>query len=96
MSEFQVTSEYVSDAAAACKSTAGEIRERLASLQSYIASVEEWRSDVESDTFQQLMTEYSAYAVMLYNALTDIGSGLTGDYVSCTVAGNANAGTARL
>jgi WXG100 family type VII secretion target len=93
MNTFNVTPEYVSQAAAACQSTAGDIQEQLASLQTYIVNMEGWWKGIASTTFQELMTEYSTYSAMLYNALTDIGSGLNGNYVNYTDTENANIAT---
>jgi WXG100 family type VII secretion target len=93
MANVQVTPEYVSQSAASCKSTATEIQEQLAALQSYITQMEGWWQGIASNTFQELMTEYSTYAQMLYNALNDIGSGLTGNYVNYTDTENANLST---
>jgi WXG100 family type VII secretion target len=93
MADFQVTPEYVSQAAASCKSTATEIQEQLASLQNYIVQLEGWWQGIAANTFQELMTEYSTYSAMLYNALTDIGSGLTGNYVNYTDTEQANVNT---
>lgn len=93
MTDLQVTPEYVSQAAASCKSTANEIQEQLASLQNYIVQMEGWWQGIASNTFQELMTEYSTYSAMLYNALTDIGSGLSGNYVNYTDTEQANVNT---
>jgi WXG100 family type VII secretion target len=93
MSDLQVTPEYVSQAAASCKSAATEIQEQLAALQQYIAQMEGWWQGIASSTFQDLMTEYSTYSAMLHNALNDIGTGLTGNYVNYTDTEQANVTT---
>jgi len=90
MGQFQVTNEYVSQSASLCKSVAGEIQDDLAALQSYIQTMEGWWHGVASNTFQDLMAEYSTYSTMLYNALTDIGSGLEGNYVNYESTEQAN------
>jgi len=77
-----VTPEYISQAAAACTTTANEVSEALAGLQTYITDMEARWQGIASNTFQELMAEYSQFSTMLYNALTDIGSGLQGDYVN--------------
>jgi WXG100 family type VII secretion target len=87
---FQVTNEYLSESATLCKNVAGEIQEDLAELQSYIQKVEGWWHGIASNTFQDLMVEYSTYSAMLYNALTDIGSGLEGNYVNYQQTEQAN------
>jgi WXG100 family type VII secretion target len=93
MSDLQVTPKYVAHSAASCKSTASEVQEQLAALQSYIRGMEGYWRGVASNTFQELMTEYSSYSAMLYNALTDIGTGLAGNYTNYTDTENANKNT---
>lgn len=88
--QFQVTPEYVSTAAAACKSTATAVQDELTTLQGYIQNMEAYWKGIASTTFQDLMTEYSTYSAMLYNALTDIGSGLQGNYVNYESTEQAN------
>jgi WXG100 family type VII secretion target len=90
MSSFQVTPEYVSTAATSCNTTADTIQQQLAALQSYVESMNDMWHGVASQTFQELMTQYSTYSAMLYNALTDIGSGLNGNYVNYTDTEQAN------
>jgi uncharacterized protein YukE len=55
--------------------------------------MEGWWKGIASNTFQDLMTEYSTYSAMLYNALNDISSGLSGNYVNYTDTENANVKT---
>ena len=88
--QFTVTPEYISQAAAACTKTADEVSEALAGLQSYIQQMEGWWQGIASDTFQDLMTQYNTYSTMLYNALTDIGNGLQGNYVNYSSTEQAN------
>jgi WXG100 family type VII secretion target len=88
--QFQVTPEYVAQAAAACKSTASTVQEELSNLQGYIQNMESYWQGIASNTFQELMTEYSTFSAMLYNALTDIGSGLDGNYVNYESTEQAN------
>jgi WXG100 family type VII secretion target len=91
--QFTVTPEYVSQAAASCKSTATNVQEELAGLQGYIEQMEGYWQGIASNTFQELMTEYSTFSAMLYNALTDIGSGLQGNYVNYESTESANINT---
>lgn len=90
MTNVQVTPEYVSQAATSCNSTATEIQEQLATLKSYIVQMEGWWHGIASSTFQDLMTEYSTHSAKLYQALTDIGTGLTGNHANYTENENAN------
>lgn len=82
MGSFQVTPEYLTSAAAACQSTADQIQEELSSLQTYITNLEDWWQGIASTTFQELMVKYQTCSKMLHDALTDIGSGLSGNYVN--------------
>jgi WXG100 family type VII secretion target len=88
--QFQVTPEYIAQAAASCKTIAGTVQEELASLQTYIQNMEAYWQGIASTTFQDLMTEYSTFSAMLCNALTDIGSGLEGNYVNYQGTEQAN------
>ena len=88
--QFTVTPEYLSQAAAACTSTANEVSEALAGLQSYIQQMEGWWQGIASNTFQELMAEYSQFSTMLYNALTDIGSGLRDNEVNYSTTEQAH------
>ncbi|MEK8143047.1 WXG100 family type VII secretion target [Streptomyces sp. M10(2022)] len=45
---------------------------------------------VAAVTFQGLMQEYDIYSKMLHDALTDIGSGLRGNYVNYADSEQAN------
>jgi WXG100 family type VII secretion target len=92
-SDFQVTPEYVANAAVSCQTTADEIQEQLATLQAYIQQMEDIWQGIAANTFQDLMLQYSTFATMLYNALTDIGQGLQGNYVNYTGAEQANLNT---
>lgn len=92
-SGFQVTPEYVASAAASCQKTAQEIQDQLAALKNYIVQMEDWWQGIAANTFQELMTQYDAYSAMLYNALTDIGQGLQGNYVNYTAEEQANINT---
>ncbi len=70
--------------------TAGEIQAQLATLKSYVISLESMYHGVAATTFQSLMQDYDAYGRMLNNALTDIGSGLRGTYVNYSDTENQN------
>jgi WXG100 family type VII secretion target len=79
---FTVTPEYVLGAANSCDSTAGQIQTQLATLKSYVVSLEAMWKGIAADAFNKLMTDYDIYAQMLHNALVDIASGLRGNYVN--------------
>ena len=82
--DFKVTPEYVANAAANCDSTANEIQAQLATLKSYVVNLEATYQGVAATTFQALMQDYDTFGRMLNNALTDIGSGLRGNYANYT------------
>ncbi|MFK0156987.1 WXG100 family type VII secretion target [Streptomyces sp. NPDC090499] len=82
MTDFKVTPEQISMAAAACDSKAGEIDGQLSNLKNYVANMEASWQGIAQDTFQALMQEYDIYSRMLHDALTDIAGGLRGNYVN--------------
>jgi WXG100 family type VII secretion target len=82
VTDFKVTPEQISDAAASCDSTAAQIQGQLADLKNYVVNLEGWWQGVAQDTFQALMQEYDIYSRMINDALTDIASGLRGNYVN--------------
>jgi WXG100 family type VII secretion target len=90
MTGFKVTPDEVTNYANACNSTATEIQGQLQSLKAYVQNMEDWWQGIASTTFQGLMTEYDTYSAMLYNALTDIGSGLSGNEVQYSETEKAN------
>ncbi|GAA4620338.1 hypothetical protein GCM10023196_003930 [Actinoallomurus vinaceus] len=79
---YQVTPEYLSNAVTSTTNTATEIDGILASIKSYVVSLEASWQGVAYSTFQTLMAEYDIYAKMLHDSLTDIASGLQGTYVN--------------
>ncbi|GAA5193293.1 hypothetical protein GCM10023322_54980 [Rugosimonospora acidiphila] len=87
---FTVTPEYIANAATSCDNTASEIQSQLATLRSYVMNLEAVYQGVAATTFQALMTDYDTFARMLNEALTDIGSGLRGNYVNYTDSENQN------
>ncbi|WP_329138377.1 WXG100 family type VII secretion target [Streptomyces sp. NBC_01476] len=87
---YQVTPEQVSTAAASCTSTAADVQQRLAALKSYVVNMEAMWQGVAANTFQQMMAEYDILSKMLHDALTDIASGLNGNYVNYTESEQAN------
>lgn len=89
-SAYQVTPADIAAAATSCTNTASQIDEQLSTLKSYVVNLEsEWKG-IAANTFTSLMTDYDTYAIMLHNALTDIASGLQGNYVNYTDAEQTN------
>ena len=88
--DLKVTPEYVAQAAASCQSTASTIADQLSSLKQYVMGTEAWWGGIASETFQEMMSLYDSCSAALNQALTDIGSGLQGNYVNYTAAEQAN------
>ncbi|WP_433174890.1 WXG100 family type VII secretion target [Actinoallomurus sp. CA-150999] len=79
---YQVTPEYLANAASDAGNTAEQIRGQLDQLKSYVVSLEaSWRG-VAHGRFVALMAEYDVLSGMLHDALTGIASGLQGNYVN--------------
>ncbi|MFB9831713.1 WXG100 family type VII secretion target [Actinoallomurus acaciae] len=87
---YQVTPEYLSNAASSTDSTASEIDAVLAQIRAYVVNLEASWQGVAYNTFQTLMAEYDTYARMLHESLVDIASGLRGNYVNYTESEQAN------
>lgn len=84
MSGFQVTPEYLSQAATSCTNTAGDIAEQLTALQTFIIGMEDYYKGIAANTFQALMEQYNAYATELNQALNGIANGLHGNWANYT------------
>jgi WXG100 family type VII secretion target len=90
MDHILVTPEMVSDAAGSCDSTATEIDGELAALRSYVVDLQTIWHGVASAQFDILMHDFDVFGRMLHNALSDIGSGLRGNFVNYVDAEDAN------
>ncbi|MER6267777.1 WXG100 family type VII secretion target [Streptomyces sp. 900105755] len=90
MTDFKVTPEYISEAAASCDSKAAEIQGQLTDLKNYVTGLEDSWQGIAQTTFQALMQEYDIYSRMLHDALTDIAGGLRGNYVNYSDAEQQN------
>jgi len=90
MSQFTVTPEMVSNAAASCDTTAADAADTLAQLKSFVVNLENSWQGIAQNTFQQLMVDYDLYSQRLHEALTDISAALRGNYVNYTSAEQAN------
>jgi WXG100 family type VII secretion target len=87
---FQVTAEYLADAATQCDSTASTVSDQLASLKSYVVGMEDWWQGIAAGTFQSLMSEYDLCSVALNDALTGIANGLRGNWGNYTQVEQTN------
>ena len=79
---FRVTATDIRAASTATRQTAEEVQGDLTDLRRYVQDVEAMWQGVASNTFQLLMEDFDVYAAMLNQALTDIASGLEGNYVN--------------
>jgi len=87
---YRVTPEYLTQAATSTDNTAAEIDTVLAQIRSFVINLEASWQGVAQQTFQTLMAEYDIYAKMLHDSLTDIASGLRGNYVNYTQSEETN------
>jgi WXG100 family type VII secretion target len=92
MSQFQVTPEYVANAARSCFTTADSISAKLVALKSYVITLEGLWLGIASQTFSALMTDWDVFAKILNDALKDTGNGLNGNFVNYVDTENANIG----
>jgi WXG100 family type VII secretion target len=92
---YRVTPEYLSNAASSTDNTASEIDGILGQIRTYVVGLESSWQGVAYQTFQTLMAEYDTYAKMLHDSLTDIGSGLRGNYVNYTESEQTNVNNLR-
>lgn len=89
-SDFKAPPGDISAAAVNCDTTASELGQQLDALKSWVMDLEGQWLGIASQTFSALMNDYQVYSNMLQNALTDIGSGLRGNYVNYTDAEQTN------
>jgi WXG100 family type VII secretion target len=87
---YRVTPEYLSNAATSTDNTAAQIDAILAQIRSFVVGLEGSWQGIAYNTFQTLMAEYDIYAKMLHDSLTDIASGLRGNYVNYTESEQTN------
>src|SRR5579871_1705730 len=85
-SGFKVTPEDVAAAAAYIDGQAADIDGKISALGSYVAGLATYWQGSAHQAFETLMADYRTYALMLHNALTDIASGLRGNYVNYSTA----------
>lgn len=87
---FNVTPQEIADAATSVGNAAGTITDQLAAIKTFVVSLEGSWHGFAATTFQSLMTDYDIFARMLTQALTDISSGLRGNYVNYTQSEQQN------
>ncbi len=82
MAGYRVTPDDLSAAATYVDGRASDINAKIQSLGTYVAGLSEYWQGPAQQAFETLMADYHIYADMLNNALTDIASGLRGNYVN--------------
>lgn len=87
---YKVTPEYLQQAVTDTNSTANDVANELSQLQTFIVSLEDVWGGMAHDQFQTLMADFNLYGKMLHDALTDIASGLQGNYVNYVDSEMAN------
>lgn len=90
MDHILVTPEMIMDAAASCDGTATDIDGELANLRSMVVQLQSIWHGVAAGQFDILMHDFDVFGRMLHNALTDIGSGLRGNFHNYIDAEQAN------
>jgi ESAT-6 family protein len=90
MPGYKVTPEDLSAAASYVDMRASDIESKIAALGVYVNDLNGYWHGPAHSQFETLMTDYSIYATMLQNALTDIASGLRGNYVNYSSAEATN------
>ncbi|MEU3460552.1 WXG100 family type VII secretion target [Streptomyces sp. NPDC006733] len=90
MAGYSVTPEGVASAAAYVTTQAVDVDAKIAALRTYVAGLGNiWQGSAHA-AFETLMMDYDIYARMMHDALSDIASGLRGNYVSYTESEQAN------
>ncbi|MGW1062303.1 WXG100 family type VII secretion target [Micromonospora rubida] len=91
MTQYNVTPEYVANAAADCDVVANDVQTQLAALQTYVAGLGASWLGVSALQFAELMNNFHTYSVNLHNALVDIGQGLRGNVANYVESETDNA-----
>lgn len=81
---FEVTPQYVAEAAADCSNGATEIEQQLQATRAYVFALRDEWDGVAAKNFDALMADFDAFGVMLHNALINIGDGLRGNFNNYT------------
>ena len=89
-SGWRVTPDDLQQASAFVSSQADEINSEIQALGNYAQGLSQFWQGSAQQAFETLMSDYRTYATMLDNALTDIASGLQGNYVNYSNAEQAN------
>jgi WXG100 family type VII secretion target len=90
MAGYRVTPDDLSAAASYVDVRAADIEAKITALGNYVNSLSALWQGPAYGQFEILMADYQTYATMLRNALTDIASGLRGNYVNYSTAEATN------
>jgi WXG100 family type VII secretion target len=90
MSGFQVTPDDLQQASVYVSNSAQNIMAQIQQLGTYAQGLSDFWQGSAQQAFETLMADYNTYATMLDNALTDISSGLNGNYVNYSQAEQTN------
>ncbi|GAA4215781.1 WXG100 family type VII secretion target [Actinocatenispora rupis] len=82
MTQYNVTPQYVANAATDCDTTAQDVQTQLGLLRTYVEGLGASWLGVSATQFAEMMTNFQVYSVALHDALVDIGQGLRGNYVN--------------
>ncbi|PYC87904.1 WXG100 family type VII secretion target [Streptomyces tateyamensis] len=90
MTGYRVTPDEVAAASTYVTTQAADIDTKIAVLRSYVAGLgSHWQGSAHA-AFETLMADYDIYARMMHDALSDIASGLRGNYVNYAESEQAN------
>jgi WXG100 family type VII secretion target len=87
---YKVTPEELAAAASYVDVRATDIEAKIAALGAYVNGLSVYWQGPAHGSFETLMADYRIYATMLQNALTDVASGLNGNYVNYSEAEATN------
>ncbi|HEY2576778.1 MAG TPA: WXG100 family type VII secretion target [Streptosporangiaceae bacterium] len=92
MAGYRVMLDDLSAAASYVDLRSSDIEARIATLGTYVNSLNVYWQGPAHGQFETLMMDYQKYASMLQNALTEIANGLRGNYTNYSAAENTNLG----
>jgi WXG100 family type VII secretion target len=90
MAGFKITPEELANAATFVDGRSADIEAKISALGAYAQGLGVYWTGSAHNAFETLMADYQTYATMLQNALTDIASGLRGNYVNYSGSEAAN------
>ncbi|WP_433349847.1 WXG100 family type VII secretion target [Micromonospora sp. CA-111912] len=82
MTQYNVTPEYVTQAAADCDRVANDVKTQLTALQTFVTGLGASWLGVSALQFAELMNNFHMHSVHLHDALVEIGQGLRSNVVN--------------